>query len=51
MAEQATDQFKDMADQAEHVANRAVARGHEAGERVQAVAGTGAWPISRSGSS
>lgn len=39
LADKATDQFKSVAEQAEHAANRVAEQGREAGERVQEVAG------------
>jgi ElaB/YqjD/DUF883 family membrane-anchored ribosome-binding protein len=39
LKDKATDQFGRVAEQAEHMANRAVGQGREAGERMQEVAG------------
>jgi ElaB/YqjD/DUF883 family membrane-anchored ribosome-binding protein len=48
MADKATDNFKNMANQAEDVANRMVDQGREVGERMQEVAGNFKGAVDRS---
>lgn len=48
IADKATDQFAQVADSLEGVANRAVEQGREAGERIQEVAGNMKGAVDRS---
>ena len=48
MADRATDNFRNMANQAEDVANRVVEQGREAGEKMQEVASNFKGAVDRS---